>query len=221
MKAIQVSRWTISFLGIALALLAGGCISFERRLANANAGNPKEQYAVGKTYRTGDKGISRDLEKSVNWLTRSASAGYSPAMLELGDIYLTEPSYLNPKEGVDWYLKAKQAGNTKANRTMTLALLRSERIEFFQVLKPAFEETVESGNVFRDHELASVLSTHFLGYMQKLYTAKRSSDVVDCYNLARDFMIRMKGGTVTQTFGDVKSIERQLEEWKTLHPQIK
>lgn len=52
----------------------------------ANKGDAKAQYILGLLLEEG-RGIQQDLEKAIEWYTKSAENGYANAQYSLGSLY--------------------------------------------------------------------------------------------------------------------------------------
>ena len=78
----------------------------------AEKGDKYAYYNLGFIYKNEEE--KRDDNKSFEWYKKAAEAGDADAMYELGIIY--EINYQNRYEAAQWYLKANQAGNQKAQK---------------------------------------------------------------------------------------------------------
>jgi len=76
----------------------------------AEQGNATAQQKLGKAYRDG-KYIPKDLQKAIEWFTKSALQGYAPAQNSLGWHYqYAQGIDKNVEVAFDWYQKAYAGG---------------------------------------------------------------------------------------------------------------
>ena len=82
----------------------------------AEVGNSDGMYNMGFLYTYG-YGVAKDLERALNWFTKSAEAGNAHGMFRLGQMYEygaglpgNKPSLAQAKE---WYRKAYDAADPK------------------------------------------------------------------------------------------------------------
>ncbi|MCC0033366.1 MAG: SEL1-like repeat protein, partial [Brucellaceae bacterium] len=102
--------------------LAAASIDFgPAALRDAVAANdPKAFYEAGARYAEG-RGVTADMEKSADWIRRSAEAGYAPAQYRIGN-------YFEKGTGVDrdldaaktWYQMAAEQGNASAMHNLAV-----------------------------------------------------------------------------------------------------
>ncbi|MCB1418258.1 MAG: SEL1-like repeat protein [Notoacmeibacter sp.] len=90
-------------------------------LREAVASNdPKAYYEVGARYADG-RGVAADMEKSAEWIRRSAEAGFAPAQYRIGN-------YFEKGTGVErdldaaktWYQMAAEQGNASAMHNLAV-----------------------------------------------------------------------------------------------------
>ena len=88
-------------------------------LRELDLNNPIEQYKLGKRFYSGDKYIAQDEKLAVEWWTKSAKQGYTPAQNQLGICYRYGYGVdQDDKEAVFWWKKASDKGYRDA--TMNL-----------------------------------------------------------------------------------------------------
>jgi TPR repeat protein len=80
----------------------------------AESGDPEAQYKLGFAYDKG-KGVDRNAEKSVYWLTKAAEQGHVTSQVRLGVIYFRgEEVPIDPVKMVYWFTKAAEQGDETA-----------------------------------------------------------------------------------------------------------
>ena len=77
-------------------------------------GNEYAISEIAERYLEG-KGIVKDQNKAVEWLTKLADKGDTEAMIRIANIYLDESTEIfNESKGVEWFTKAAKLGNRTA-----------------------------------------------------------------------------------------------------------
>ncbi len=105
----------------------------------AEAGRPESMFALSSLYLFGDGGMSRDAPQGVAWLTKAADLGYSPALVELGDLYATGREVVRDRGRAETYyrravdLKDEEAGVALADLLSADATTEAERVEAFNL----------------------------------------------------------------------------------------
>ena len=82
---------------------------------SADMGDPEGMYNLGVCYECGQRGITWDGVKAVEWYRKAAEAGNAQGMYALALCY--EESYFLTRDGekaMEWYQKAAEAGDVRA-----------------------------------------------------------------------------------------------------------
>ncbi len=80
----------------------------------ANAGNPRDEYNLGASYRWGVE-APRDLALAVKWIRKAAEQKYSLAERALGEMYAKgEGVAQSNTEALVWFKRAAQHGDPSA-----------------------------------------------------------------------------------------------------------
>lgn len=82
---------------------------------SADMGDPEGMYNLGVCYECGQRGITWDGVKAVEWYRKAAEAGNAQGMYALARCY--EDSYFLTRDGekaMEWYQKAAEAGDVRA-----------------------------------------------------------------------------------------------------------
>ena len=83
--------------------------AFDGHIKEAEAGSARAMNAVGLCYDSG-RGVTKDMEKAIEWYTKAAEKGYSSAMINLGGIH--------DDEAKEWKAKAAQTGHKASKAAM-------------------------------------------------------------------------------------------------------
>lgn len=95
----------------------------------AEEGDPEAMFELGKIYLIGRGDIVKDHSKALEWLKKSAEAGYSYAMLELAHIYKRGNAIPeNETKAIEWLRKSAEAGNGIAMCILAAIYLEGEII---------------------------------------------------------------------------------------------
>ena len=89
---------------------------------SADMGDPEGMYNLGVCYEDGQRGITRDGVKAVEWYRKAAEAGNAAAMYSLGKCYDCCIGGLAKDlvKLVEWYRKAAEAGNAQGMYALAL-----------------------------------------------------------------------------------------------------
>lgn len=125
-------------------------------MEEANAGNPKAQYALGGMYEKGLFNFKIDLEKAVLWYTKAAVEGLDVAQNKLGTIYSKgEGVEVDHVQAAAWYLKAAEQGNTKAQNNLGLSYTKGLGVpKDFIMAVMWLRKAAEKGEAEAQHNLA-------------------------------------------------------------------
>ena len=92
-----------------------------KMLGEAAANNPQAMYILGGLYEAG-KGVDKDMNTAVDYMSKSADMGYSAAQCALADMYFegrgVEQNY---EKAVEWYSKALAQGQLTENASKRYA----------------------------------------------------------------------------------------------------
>jgi TPR repeat protein len=101
--------------------LARALTPLDRVTAEARAGKPDAELAVGLKYLSGD-GIPKDEHEAATWIARAAEAGDPTAQSWLGTLYQHGRGVTaDPAVAFSWFEKAAQQGNRKAMHNLAVA----------------------------------------------------------------------------------------------------
>ena len=89
----------------------------------ADAGSPVGQFYLGMLY-----WIEKKYRKAFEWLEKSASQGYSPAIYRLGTFYdLGEGGNLDKDNAYRCYEQAAEMGHLAAQKEMAVSMIKGYR----------------------------------------------------------------------------------------------
>lgn len=113
----------------------------------AEMGDPKIQYQLGLKAAAGAKGMTGDVPQ-IDWFEKSASHGYAPAMLALGDLYNADPDEDSGDKAVKWYQKAADAGNAEGMRKLgeAYAMGRGTLVPDYAKARALYEKAAKGGD---------------------------------------------------------------------------
>lgn len=90
-------------------------------LSDAAKTDAQAMYLLAALYEAG-KGVDKDMNLAVDYMTKAASDGYGPAECALGDMYYEGRGVLKDYvSAVQWYNKAKEQGQLSENSAKRLA----------------------------------------------------------------------------------------------------
>lgn len=120
----------------------------------AEAGDKYCQYTYGKSL-VDKRQLSYDPRKGIQWLTRSAQQGYVPAMIKLGNEYLTGSNVPKDEEyALRWYEEAARAGSDFAFYHLGKLYLDGEIVEKDQDLAVRYlKAAARRGNQYAQYLL--------------------------------------------------------------------
>lgn len=120
----------------------------------AEAGDKYCQYTYGKSL-VDKRQTSYDPRKGIQWLTRSAQQGYVPAMIKLGNEYLTGSNVSKDEEyALRWYEEAARAGSEFAFYHLGKLYLDGEIVEKDQDLAVRYlKAAARRGNQYAQYLL--------------------------------------------------------------------
>jgi len=96
--------------------------------AEARAGKPDAELAIGLKYLSGD-GIAKDEHEAASWIARAAEAGDPSAQSWLGTLYEHGRGVAaDPAVAFSWFEKAAQQGNRKAMHNLAVAYAQGSGI---------------------------------------------------------------------------------------------
>lgn len=96
-------------------------LSFHLYVAAAEQGHPESQYRLSHFYDAGIGGVTRDVDKSVQWCKRAAHNGHTVAQHNLGTCFLNGTSVKQDREaGLRWWRRAAEQGFKKMHHTPQL-----------------------------------------------------------------------------------------------------
>lgn len=115
--------------------------------ARAEMGDPKMQYELGLKAAAGAKNMTGEVPQ-IAWFEKSASHGYAPAMLALGDLYNAQPDEESGDLAVKWFQKADAAGNAEATRKLgeAYAMGRGTLVPDYAKSKALYEKAAKAGD---------------------------------------------------------------------------
>ena len=89
----------------------------------ADAGSPIGQFYLGMLY-----WIEKKYQKALEWLEKSASQGYSPAIYRLGTFYdLGEGGNLNKDKAYRCFERAARMGHLGAKKEIAVSMMKGHR----------------------------------------------------------------------------------------------
>jgi len=89
-------------------------IPSDKLIQLAESGNTEYQYMLGMNYLEG-KGVEKNQSLAIEWLEKSAGAGYQMSQMALGEFYLGNNGLKKDfATAIKWYSKAAENGNEKA-----------------------------------------------------------------------------------------------------------
>jgi TPR repeat protein/AcrR family transcriptional regulator len=101
--------------------MARALTPLDRTTAEARAGKPDAELAVGLKYLSGD-GIQKDEREAATWIARAAEAGDPTAQSWLGTLYQHGRGVsADPAVAFSWFEKAAQQGNRRAMHNLAIA----------------------------------------------------------------------------------------------------
>jgi TPR repeat protein/AcrR family transcriptional regulator len=101
--------------------MARALTPLDRITAEARAGKPEAELAIGLKYLSGD-GIPKDEHEAATWIARAAEAGDQTAQSWLGTLYQHGRGVTaDPAVAFSWFEKAAQQGNRKAMHNLAVA----------------------------------------------------------------------------------------------------
>jgi TPR repeat protein len=117
----MLSAALISFMMI-IPLAACAQVDMARLRAQAEAGDPKAQTALGAAYLYG-RGVTQNDVEAVKWLRKAAEQAQPLAQFDMGEIYRTGRGGVTPNdaEAVKWWQKSAEQGNAFAQGNLAHA----------------------------------------------------------------------------------------------------
>ena len=113
----------------AKATAARALTPLDRTTAEARAGKPDAELAVGLKYLSGD-GIPKDEHEAATWIARAAEAGDPTAQSWLGTLYQRGKGVTaDPIVAFSWFEKAAEAGNRRAMHNLAIAYAQGSGVE--------------------------------------------------------------------------------------------
>lgn len=92
--------------------------SIVKLIESANAGNPNAQYTMALYYKNGTE-LEQDMQKSIEWGTKSAEQGYAHAQFYMGKCYLNgEGVDVDKEKGLDLLKKSAEQGYIDATKLL-------------------------------------------------------------------------------------------------------
>ncbi len=96
---------------------------FRREFPRAEAGNPDAMFTIGKIYLEGQSSAGKDIPKGLEYMNRSTSRGYIPAIKFMADKY--ENGNLVPKNesrALELYLQLQKGGDRSEDEKISRLL---------------------------------------------------------------------------------------------------
>jgi TPR repeat protein len=124
-KSIDLGN-NVGYLSLAGLLAKKGDLidAVEMYRKAADAGVPTALWIMADCYEKG-LGVAKDEQQAFAWLTKAAGAGYPDAEEKLGEYYAdTRSSHADPKLSAQWYQKAADHCQAKAEYTIALMYWR-------------------------------------------------------------------------------------------------
>jgi TPR repeat protein len=118
--------YSIAFNYLAVLMEDAGKIDEAIKLfmSGAEQGVPAAMFNLAHHYREGG-GVTRDFRMAHDLMTKAAEAGFTSAMVELGDDLRTGRGLVsnNPRRAVEWYLRAAESGSRRAQMRLGASYL--------------------------------------------------------------------------------------------------
>lgn len=90
----------------------------------ANDGNPGSQLLLGLAYLEGRHSLLPDVKQAVYWLSKSANAGNSYAMLTMGKLYASGQGVeKSPRKAIEWWRRSAELDNPEAEYLLGKSIL--------------------------------------------------------------------------------------------------
>jgi len=101
---------------------------FKLELANAESGNPVDQFNTGVNYISGT-GVPKNIGKAISWWRKAAEQGHVQAQYNLGYYYqLGEGVQRDFVKAVFWFRKAAEKGDVRAQHGLGLCYYNGEGV---------------------------------------------------------------------------------------------
>ena len=178
-------RWLLlsSSLGLAVVCCGqGGPPTLVQIKAAAEAGDPKAQYEYGKAIP-----LDRKVER-MEWILRSARAGYAPAQEELGDLYASpffDPDRKNRpanlRESVRWSSRAAYQGVPSAQFRIAGFYQHGEVLPKDRVAAYVWMRTANSNRLFGPSHKSS---------LDRLITEMSSVEITEAEDRLKTFTLQ-------------------------------
>ena len=150
--------------------------------AAAEAGDPKAQYEYGQAIP-----LDRKVER-MEWILRSARAGYAPAQEELGDLYASpffDPDRKNRpanlRESVRWSSRAAYQGIPSAQFRIAGFYQRGEVLPKDRVVAYVWMRTANSNRLFGPSRKS---------YLDRLITEMSSVEITEAEDRLKTFTLQ-------------------------------
>ncbi len=119
--------------------------------------DPEAQHHLGKMYLRG-KGVGRDIEKAIKWLTLAAENGHKYAQYDLGEMYCDGDGVAQDDEqAVKWLTLAAEQGYPKAQYNLGWMYCYRDGVaqDYKQAVK-WYTLAAEQGRIGAHYELAFI-----------------------------------------------------------------
>ncbi len=204
---MRVATLLVTALFLAAAAVAQTTASVADLQKAAEAGDVQAQFKLGATYANGDEGLPQDYVAAARWYQQAAAAGFAPAQLNLGNLYMAGRGVVRDVNvALSWWRKAAEQGNGAAQGNLGQTFLAGRLVppdhaEAFRWLTHAVDnrQRMPTGGV--EHDLGTM-------YEQGLGTAKDESKAADLYRRAADHLHPRAFGALARLYAEGRGVPK-------------
>ena len=181
---------------------------------SADMGDPEGMYNLGVCYECGQRGITWDGVKAVEWYRKAAEAGNAQGMYALARCY--EDSYFLTRDGekaMEWYQKAAEAGDVRAmnylgynyEHGLELTRDREKAMEWYQKAAEAGDvgAMYHLGSSYENGDIGLELTRNEVKALEWYQKAAEAGDTLAMRGLGR--LYKDGGGELTKD--EAKAVE--------------